>query len=43
MPSVHYRVLKYHDEPEQVLIANTKLGGDNVHRGDGFWEIINHC
>ena len=33
VPSVLYLALKYHDEPEQGLIANTNLGGDNVHRG----------
>ena len=25
--------MKYHDQPEQGLIVNTNLGGDNVHRG----------
>lgn len=33
VPSVIYLALKYHDNPEKGLIANTKLGGDNVHRG----------
>jgi len=33
VPSVLYLALKYHDRPEQALIANTNLGGDNVHRG----------
>ena len=33
MPSVLYLALKYHNEPAQGLIANTNLGGDNVHRG----------
>jgi ADP-ribosyl-[dinitrogen reductase] hydrolase len=33
VPSVLYLALKYHDEPEQGLIVNTNLGGDNVHRG----------
>jgi ADP-ribosyl-[dinitrogen reductase] hydrolase len=33
VPSVLYLALKYHDRPEQGLIANTNLGGDNVHRG----------
>lgn len=33
VPSVLYLALKYHDQPEQGLIANTNLGGDNVHRG----------
>jgi ADP-ribosylglycohydrolase len=33
LPSVLYLALKYHDAPEQALIVNTNLGGDNVHRG----------
>jgi ADP-ribosyl-[dinitrogen reductase] hydrolase len=33
VPAVLYLALKYHDKPEQGLIANTNLGGDNVHRG----------
>jgi len=33
VPSVLYLALKYHDRPEEGLIANTHLGGDNVHRG----------
>lgn len=33
VPSVLYLALKYHDEPGKGLIANTNLGGDNVHRG----------
>ena len=33
VPSVIYLALKYHDAPEQGLIVNTNLGGDNVHRG----------
>lgn len=33
VPSVLYLALKYHDRPEQGLVANTTLGGDNVHRG----------
>jgi ADP-ribosylglycohydrolase len=33
VPSVIYLALKYHDDPEQALIVNTNLGGDNVHRG----------
>lgn len=32
-PSLLYLVYKYLDQPEQALIANTNLGGDNVHRG----------
>ena len=33
MPSVFYLGLKYHDDPEGGLIANTNLGGDNAYRG----------
>jgi ADP-ribosylglycohydrolase len=30
---VIYLALKYHDDPEGGLIANTNLGGDNAYRG----------
>jgi ADP-ribosylglycohydrolase len=33
VPSVLYLALKYYNRPEQGLIVNTNLGGDNVHRG----------
>ena len=33
VPSVIYLALKYHDDPEGALIANTNLGGDNAYRG----------
>jgi len=33
VPAVLYLALKYNDQPEQGLIVNTNLGGDNVHRG----------
>jgi ADP-ribosyl-[dinitrogen reductase] hydrolase len=33
VPAVIFLALKYHDIPRQGLIANTMLGGDNVHRG----------
>jgi ADP-ribosylglycohydrolase len=33
IPSVLYLALKYHDDPEGGLIANTNLGGDNAYRG----------
>jgi ADP-ribosylglycohydrolase len=33
VPSVLYLALKYHDRPEEGLVANTNLGGENVHRG----------
>lgn len=31
--AVLYLALKYHDRPEDGLVANTNLGGENVHRG----------
>ena len=31
--SVIYLALKYHEDPEAGLIANTNLGGDNAYRG----------
>lgn len=33
VPATIYLAAKYHDDPEAGLIANTNLGGDNVHRG----------
>ena len=33
VPSVIYLALKYHNDPEGGLIANTNLGGDNAYRG----------
>ena len=33
VPAVIYLALKYARQPEMGLIANTRLGGDNVHRG----------
>lgn len=33
VPAVIYLCLKYHDDPERALIANTNLGGDNAGRG----------
>lgn len=33
VPAVIYLALKYADQPEQGLIANTMLGGDNAYRG----------
>ena len=33
VPAVVYLALKYHDDPEKALIANTNLGGDNAARG----------
>jgi len=33
VPSIIYLALKYHNNPEKGLIANTNLGGDNAYRG----------
>jgi ADP-ribosylglycohydrolase len=33
IPAVVYLALKYHDDPENALIVNTNLGGDNAARG----------
>lgn len=33
VPGTIYLAAKYHDDPAAGLIANTNLGGDNVHRG----------
>jgi ADP-ribosylglycohydrolase len=33
VPAVVYLALKYHDDPEKALVANTNLGGDNAGRG----------
>lgn len=33
VPAAVYLALKYHDDPEAALIANTNLGGDNAGRG----------
>lgn len=32
-PAVLYFLARYADQPEQALLANTHVGGDNVHRG----------
>lgn len=32
-PGILYLLYKYQDQPEAALLANTNLGGDNVHRG----------
>ncbi len=32
-PSVLFLAFKYLEDPRQALLANTNLGGDNVHRG----------
>ncbi|MDP3518198.1 MAG: ADP-ribosylglycohydrolase family protein [Pseudohongiella sp.] len=32
-PGILYLLYKYQNQPEAALLANTNLGGDNVHRG----------
>ena len=32
-PAILYLLYKYYAEPDKALLANTNLGGDNVHRG----------
>jgi ADP-ribosylglycohydrolase len=39
-PSVLYLAYKYADKPEAGLLANTNLGGDNVHRGTVLGVIL---
>jgi ADP-ribosylglycohydrolase len=33
VPAVLYLALKYSNEPEKALVANTNIGGDNAYRG----------
>jgi ADP-ribosylglycohydrolase len=33
VPAIVYLALKYHHDPEEALIVNTNLGGDNAARG----------
>ena len=40
VPSVIYLALKYHDDPEAGLIANTNLGGDNAYRGAVLGAVL---
>jgi ADP-ribosyl-[dinitrogen reductase] hydrolase len=40
VPAVIYLALKYGDRPEEGLIANTNLGGDNVHRGGVLGALL---
>jgi ADP-ribosylglycohydrolase len=32
-PALLYFLCRYRDQPQQALLANTHVGGDNVHRG----------
>ncbi|MFT5468452.1 MAG: ADP-ribosyl-[dinitrogen reductase] hydrolase [Verrucomicrobiales bacterium] len=40
VPAVIYLALKYVNRPEEALIANTNLGGDNVHRGSVLGALL---
>jgi len=40
VPAVVYLALKYHDDPEQALIVNTSLGGDNAARGSILGALL---
>jgi ADP-ribosylglycohydrolase len=40
VPATLYLALKYKDDPEAGLVANTNLGGDNVHRGAVLGAIL---
>ena len=39
-PGVLYLAYKYVDDPKAALLANTHLGGDNVHRGAVLGAIL---
>ncbi len=39
-PAVIYLALKYHNDPERALIANTNLGGDNAARGSVLGALL---
>jgi hypothetical protein len=43
IPAVVYLALKYHDDPENALIANTNLGGDNAARGAVLGALMGAC
>lgn len=40
IPAVVYIALKYHDKPEEALIASTNLGGDNAGRGAVLGALV---
>ena len=40
VPAVIYLALKYHNEPEKALVANTNLGGDNAARGSILGALL---
>lgn len=39
-PAVLYFAARYHDDFESALLANTKVGGDNCHRGAVLGSIL---
>ena len=44
MAGVRYATYPYATEPEQALLVNTNLGGDDIHRGiilGDLWGLIN--
>jgi len=40
VPAVVYLALKYYDDPEQALIVNINLGGDNAARGSILGALL---
>ena len=40
VPAVIYLALKYHHDPENALIVNTNLGGDNAARGSVLGALL---
>jgi ADP-ribosylglycohydrolase len=40
VPAVLYLALKYHHDPENALIVNTNLGGDNAARGSVLGALL---
>ena len=40
IPAVLYLALKYHQNVQQALIANTNLGGDNAYRGAVLGSLL---
>jgi ADP-ribosylglycohydrolase len=39
-PGILYLLYKYHTDPRQALLINTRLGGDNVHRGSVLGALL---
>ncbi|MCU0538764.1 MAG: ADP-ribosylglycohydrolase family protein [Desulfobacterales bacterium] len=40
LPAVLYLAFKYPGDPETALVVNTRLGGDNVHRGGVLGALL---